>query len=601
MQHMKIAGACALTVMMLCSPAAAQITIMPGGVDGGPLRMPPGREMKTGTGRIKGRVITADTGAPVRRAQVRVTGTDIMPKIATTDNDGSYEIKDLPAGRFTVTVTKSGFVNVGYGQRRPFEAPRPIELGEAQALDKADIVMPRGSAINGRITDEFGEPIADVVVTAMRSTWQNGRRRLQSAGRTATTNDLGQYRIYGLPPGEYYVSASLRGAQEMVVAEMAVMATVVGGPQPDSPRSGYSPTYYPGTPNGNEAQKLAVAIGQEAQNIDFGLVGVRLVRVSGQVIGSDGRPMEGISVSTAPRSAADAGFLTLPGGSGRTDKNGNFTLNGVAPGDYTLNARGSTVMSSGDGDRMVFTMTRVVGGPGGDGQNEFGSVPLTVGAEDVSNVVIVTSKGATVQGRLVWEGGNKPTANTVRITAASADGEPGLAMLGGSGSVTAEGTFELKGLAGQRLFRVANVPAGWVLKAVTANGQDVTDTGLDIKGTETITNLEVVLTNRLTELAGTVKAGNEPALDYTVVIFSDDPQKWTVPQTRHIVSARPSQDGKFQLKNLPAGGYYAVALEYIPQGDWFDPEVLERLRSKASRFTLEDGGKELLDLRLESM
>ena len=600
MQHMKIASACALSLVMLCSSAAAQVTILPGGPEGGPMRMPPGREMKTGTGQIKGRVVTPDTGAPVRRAQVRISGTDIMTKVATTDNEGAFSFKDLPAGRFTVTATKSGFVTVGYGQRRPFEAGRPIELREAQVLERADIVMPRGSAINGRITDEFGEPIADVVVTAMRQSWQNGRRRLQSAGRTATTNDLGQYRIYGLPPGEYYVSASMRGTQEMMVTEMAMVATVVGGPQPDSPRSGYAPTYYPGTPNGSEAQKLAVAIGQEAQNIDFGLLGVRLVKVSGQVVGSDGRPMEGVSVSTSPRNAAEAGFMMSPLGGARTDKNGNFTLNGVAPGDYTLNARGSTVMTTGDGDRMVFTMTRVAGG-GGDGQNEFGAVPLSVGAEDIANVVIVTSKGATATGRVVWEGGAKPTSNTLRITAASADADAGMALLGGSSSVTAEGTFEIKGLAGHRIFRVANVPAGWLLKAVTINDQDITDTGLEIKGSDAINNLEVVLTARSTEVNGTVKAGNDPATDYTVVIFSEDSQKWVVPQTRHIHSARPNQEGRFQLKNLPAGSYYAVALEYIATGDWFDPEVLERLKSKATRFTLQEGVPETLDLRLESM
>ena len=600
MQHMKIASACALSLVMLCSSAAAQVTILPGGPEGGPMRMPPGREMKTGTGQIKGRVVTPDTGAPVRRAQVRISGTDIMTKVATTDNEGAFSFKDLPAGRFTVTATKSGFVTVGYGQRRPFEAGRPIELREAQVLERADIVMPRGSAINGRITDEFGEPIADVVVTAMRQSWQNGRRRLQSAGRTATTNDLGQYRIYGLPPGEYYVSASMRGTQEMMVTEMAMVATVVGGPQPDSPRSGYAPTYYPGTPNGSEAQKLAVAIGQEAQNIDFGLLGVRLVKVSGQVVGSDGRPMEGVSVSTSPRNAAEAGFMMSPLGGARTDKNGNFTLNGVAPGDYTLNARGSTVMTSGDGDRMVFTMTRVSGG-GGDGQNEFGAVPLSVGAEDIANVVIVTSKGATATGRVVWEGGAKPTSNTLRITAASADADAGMALLGGSSSVTAEGTFEIKGLAGHRIFRVANVPAGWLLKAVTLNDQDITDSGLEIKGSDAINNLEVVLTARSTEVNGTVKAGNDPATDYTVVIFSEDSQKWLVPQTRHIHSARPNQEGRFQLKNLPAGSYYAVALEYIATGDWFDPEVLERLKSMATRFTLQEGVPETLDLRLESM
>jgi hypothetical protein len=110
-----------------------------------------------------------------------------------------------------------------------------------------------------------------------------------------------------------------------------------------------------------------------------------------------------------------------------------------------------------------------------------------------------------------------------------------------------------------------------------------------------------VLTARTTEVNGTVKAGNDPATDYTVVIFSEDSQKWVVPQTRHIHSARPNQDGRFQLKNLPAGTYYAVALEYIATGDWFDPEVLERLKSKATRFTVQEGVPETLDLRLESM
>lgn len=596
MQHMKIGSACALVMAMLCGPAAAQVTILPAGPEG--LRMPPGREMKTGTGRIKGRVLTPDTGAPVRRAQVRVTGPDILPKVATTENDGSFEFKDLPAGRFTVTATKSGYVTVGFGQRRPFEAPRPIDLRDGQVLERADIVMPRGSAINGRITDEFGEPVADVVVTAMRSVWQNGRRRLQSAGRTATTNDLGQYRIYGLPPGEYYVSATLRGSQEMIVSEMAVRATFVGGQQADGPRSGYSPTYYPGTANGNDAQKLSIAIGQEAQNVDFGLLGVRLLKVSGQVIGSDGRPMEGVSVSASPRNAAETA-VPLPGATGRTDANGNFTLSGVPPGEYTLNARGAIVMTSSEGDRTVFTMTRVTG-PGGDGQNEFGSVPLSVGGEDVANVVIVTTKGATASGRVVWEGGSKPTVNTLRVTAAAVDGDIPLPGLGGSSSVTAEGTFEIRGLAGHRLFRVANVPAGWTLKAVTLNGQDITDAGLEIKGSESISGLEVVLTNKLSHVTGSVKSGTEPAQDYTVVIFSDDPQKWVLPQPRHIFSARPSQDGTFEVRNLPAGSYYAVALEYIAQGDWFDPDVLERLKGRATRFTLDEGRTETLDLLLES-
>jgi protocatechuate 3,4-dioxygenase beta subunit len=604
MRMMKIAGAFVLSAAM-AAPADAQITVLPAG-GGEPIQMPqPGRQMKTGTARIKGRLVAAETGAPIRRAQVRVSGSEILPKSATTDNDGAYEFRDLPAGRFTINATKSGWVSVGYGQTRPFESPKPIELMDGQLLDKADITMPRGSVIAGRVLDEFGEPVADAAVSAMRSTWSNGRRRLQATGRTATTNDLGQYRIYGLPPGDYFVSASLRGTQEMMVTEMAMVAMSVSSTgASESPRSGYAPTYYPGTPNGNEAQKVSLAVGQETQNTDFALVPVRLVRISGSVIGSDGRPLEGVMVSAMPRTAAIGSIIFPSGGSGRTDKNGNFTLHGVAPGDYTLNARTTNIMTSdrsGEGDRMVFTMTRTVGPGGGDGQSESGSVPLSVSGEDLSNVIITTSKGTTASGRIVYEGESKPTANTLRISAASADGEGPLALLGGSTSVTADGTFELKGLAGHRIFRVANLPAGWLLKAVRVNGTDITDNGTEIRPGEPLSGLEIVLSSKTTEVTGAVKAGSDPASDYTVVIFSEDPAKWTAPMTRHIASARPNQQGRFEVKNLPAGSYYAVALEYIPQGDWNDPEVLDRLKSKATRFSLAEGETQTLDLKLEGM
>lgn len=602
LRMMKLAGVLGLSAVFSL-PMAAQITVIPGG-GGGPIQMPPpGREFKTGTGRIKGRLVAADTGGPVRRAQVRLSGQDVMPKSVATDNEGRFEFKDLPAGAFTINATKSGYVTVSFGQKRPFEPGKPIELVDGQLVDNADITMPRGSVIAGRITDEFGDPIADTVVTAMRSTWSNGRRRLQSAGRTATTNDLGQYRIYGLPPGEYFVSATLRGSQEMMVMEMAVMAVRTATPAggfADGPTSGYAPTYYPGTPDVAEAQKLTLAVGQEAQNTDFGLVPVRLVKISGSVINSEGRPAEGVVVSATPRSTGDGNFI-MGGNSARTDKNGNFTLTGVAPGDYTLNARTTQIISSsGEGGSMQFTMTRTIGPGGSESAQESGSLPLSVSGEDMSNVIVVTTKGATATGKVVYEGGSKPTVNTLRISAAALEQENPLALMGGSSSVTADGTFELRGLAGPRIFRVANVPAGWVLKAVTLNGADITDTGVDIKSGEAISGLEVVLTSRTTEVNGGVKVGNDPATDYTVVLFSDDPDKWRVPMPRHIATGRPNQQGRFQVKNLPAGSYYAVAVEYIAQGDWNDPDVLDRLKTRATRFSIDEGDVKTLELRLES-
>src|SRR5215472_1353639 len=269
----------ALSLLVVpAAPAAAQEvqqqTIRIQTSDTGPVNMlPPGREPKTGTAVLRGRIVAGDTGSPVRRAQVRISGPDIGSKTALTDNQGRYEFKDLPAGRFNVSVTKSGYVTMQYGQSRPFEPGRPIELVDAQLMDKADVALPRGGVLAGRVVDETGEAVADADVTAMRMQFQNGKRRLVPAGRNAMTNDLGQFRVYGLPPGEYYVSASLRNMTTMIAD---IMGTAASGPTGSNQSSGYASTYYPATPNPAEAQRVTLAVGQELSSVDIQLQPVRL-------------------------------------------------------------------------------------------------------------------------------------------------------------------------------------------------------------------------------------------------------------------------------------------------------------------------------------
>jgi hypothetical protein len=564
------------------------------------------RQFKTGTGRIRGRVLSSDGSAPLRRAQVRISGTEVAPKAALTDADGRYEFRELPAGRFTLTATKSGHVSVQYGQTRPFESGRPIELADKQALDNADIAMPRGSVITGRIVDEFGEPLADVTVNAMRQSWSNGRRRLMPApGRTGQTNDLGQFRIFGLPPGDYYVSATLRGAGlEMMAMEMEVM--MVGpasgaGPTASMPKSGYAPTYFPGTPNASDAQRITLPAGQESPSVDFGLVPVKLSRITGIVMGSDGKPLEGSMLNLTPASRNE---LTLPLGLGsaRSGKDGSFTINNVAPGDYLLQARGMQIMMTsapGGGDAtMVFRTASMAGG----GESEFGSQPLSVGGEEVANVILMTSKGTTATGRVTFEGGDKPASlNSIRIMSLATDADGPIALGGGGGAspLKEDGTFELKGLAGMRLIRLAGAPQGWIVKSVRLNGQDITDTGTEFKPGEAVSGLEVVLTSRTTSVSGGVTAGDGDAIkDYTVVVFSDSPEHWRLPMTRYVQGTRPNQEGRFQIQNLPPGSYYAIAVDYVPQGEWGDPELLERLRAKARRFSVDEGQTQTLDLKL---
>jgi hypothetical protein len=166
--------------------------------------------------------------------------------------------------------------------------------------------------------------------------------------------------------------------------------------------------------------------------------------------------------------------------------------------------------------------------------------------------------------------------------------------------VKPDGTFELRGLSGARLIRAMGLPQGWMLKSVQVNGVDVTDTGLEFKPGEALTGVDVVLTSRVTELSGTVKGPSGSAVtDYTLVVFSDDPQRWTLPGSRYVNGTRPDQDGRFRVRDLPPGGYYAVAADYIAQGEWGDPEQLDRLKAQATRFTLGDGESRTLDLKMK--
>ena len=577
-----------------------QIQINPGDA---PLQfLPPGRQPKTGTGSLRGRVVASDTGSVVRRAQVRISSADIGTKTAFTDAQGRYEFKDLPAGRFNVSVSKAGFVTMQYGQNRPFEPGRPIELADAQALDKADVALPRGSAVSGRILDEFGEPVADAQVTAMRMQYAGGRRRLVPSGRASTTNDLGQFRLFGLPPGEYYVSASMRSVDTMVMD----MLGAAGGPNGSNNGSGYASTYYPGTPSPGEAQRLALSLGQEMSAVDIQLQPVKLARITGVATSSDGKPMSGALVMLMPTMKEAIAFL--PGGTSRTDKDGRFTLSNVAPGEYSLQIQSMAALMNAATQAMS-----LMGGsdatpssaPQAPTEREFVQANVTVAGDDITGLIVTGMHGAKATGRIVFEGGDKPDKiSTLRLIATPTDNDnmPAAASVFGAASVKDTGAFEIDSLVGGRSFRIINLPKGWNFKEVAHDGTDVTDKGYDFKPGETVENFEIVLTTRQQAVSGTVADRNgDPAKDYTVVVFTDDQQKWNLPNSRWMSSARADQQGQFKIADLPAGSYLAVAVDYVEQGEWRDPEWLTRAAKTATKFTLEEGNTKNLTLKLGGM
>ena len=522
---------------------------------------------------MRGQIVAADSGAPIRRAQVRVFSPEAQGgRIATTDAQGRFEFKELVGGRYTMTASKGGFVSLQFGQRRPSESGTPIELADGQTLDKLSIALPRGSVLGGRITDEFGEPVANATVVAFRYGYAAGARRLMpiaSANSRDTTDDLGQYRLFGLPPGEYFVSASLRTGGGEVTDPM--------GGEP----SGYAGTYYPGTPNIAEASRVTLAVSQENTSVSFGLIATRLVRVAGQVMSSDGSPASNAMVMFMP--GAGAGRAALQGGSGgRTDQTGVFKLTNVAPGRYQVQAR-----------------------TGMRGDGEMAKMDLVVGAEDVDGLLLITAPGARATGVVVSDSGDPLDFRAQQMQIASrpavVDAQP---MPGGGGGaqgrVNDDWTFELVNLTDARFIR-ANTPQGWTLKSVFLNGQDITDVPMEFPPGQTVTGLQVVLSKKITALSGLVTdAKGKPALDATVVVFPADEKLWTY-QSRFIKAARPDQDGKYQIPALPAStDYLLVAVQGLEDGQAGDPEFLATIKDLGEKFALGDGETKAVDVKLST-
>lgn len=532
-----------------------------------------------GTAIIRGRIVAADTGTPVRRAQIRATAADIRAsRLATTDAQGQFELKDLAAGRWTLTASKAGFMTLRYGQRRPFEAGSPIEIADGQLMERANFALPRGAAITGHVFDEFGDPVAGARVQVLRYQMVQGTRRL-APGAGDQSDDTGAFRIYGLAPGEYYVSAVLRAG--------------MGGPggADDPGDTSYAATYYPGTGNVSEAQRLMLGIGQEQPNVNFALQPVRTVRISGTAVTSTGAPLSNGMIRLVSADAS-GGFFGFGGNAGRVRPDGTFTITNVTPGAYTLiAATGFGGFGFGGGGRR--------GGPSEDEQ-EFASIPVAVGNEDLAGVSVATGRGATLTGTIVRAEGSTGTLNTSAIQVVPQSAQPQPGPFGPRPTAAAsDGTFELRNLTGQRYIRINGLPQDWMLQSIMLSSVDVTDSPLEFRGGERVSGLQIVVSDKVSELNGKVAtAKGEPTKDYTVVVFPEDPATWAFP-SRYLRSARPDQQGLFKIRGLPPDDrYLAVAVDYLEDGEGTDPQFLEQIKDRAARFALAAGDMKAIDLKL---
>jgi hypothetical protein len=535
---------------------------------GGPVRDAQQDPQKTGTAALSGRVTEAENGKPVRRALVRASSQETpQGRTVSTDPDGRWVLKGLPAGSYTVGVSKGGFVDLAYGQKRPFEAGKRLELAEAQTIDKLDVSLPRAGVITGRVFDEFGDPVTGARVTAQRYRYMGGQRRLTMMAPGDSTDDIGQFRLHGLSPGEYVVSAQMSPGIMMF------------GQSDD--RVGYATTFYPGTAVQTEAQRVTVTVGRETDQINIAMASSRVATISGTAVSASGKPIvRGMLMLMA---MSPGGSMMSMGTSLKPD--GSFLFSSVAPGEYRVQ-----VQHSPSQDEPIMSSLTAT---------EIGSVVVNVTGRDVTGLTIVTSPGATATGKIVFEGAANPPVTPAALNVVGGPVEFNSMMMGGGAArVRDDWTFEAKGLLERRRFRVNSPPPGWYLKSVTHESTDITDSGMEFKEGQTVSGIEIVLTQRVSDLTGAVQDSRaRPVTDYAVVAFSTDSTKWGY-MTRYIRAIRPNQDGRFSAKGLPPDDYYVVALDYLESGEENDPEQLEKWKGSATRVTIADGEQKTLTLKL---
>jgi Carboxypeptidase regulatory-like domain len=539
----------------------------------------------TPTGRLTGRVVAADTGRPIKRARVFINASELQGgRGALTDDAGVFDFTELPAGRYTVTVSKSGFVSLSYGQRRPLQAGTPLQLNDGQQLRNVDFQLPRGSVIGGRVLDEDGEAMPGVIVRVMRYQYLQGDRRLVPAG-TAQTDDKGQYRVWGLMPGDYYINAIARGGfggpfgpggrgGGVFPGGGRGAAFAGGGSETDSVN--YAPTFYPGVPTLNDAKPVAVGLSQELLDLNFSMQLVPMARLTGRVTNPDGSPTTSGQVNLMLDAGGRGNQIGANFG-GRIQWDGAFTINGVPPGRYLLRARGD--------DTEV---------------PQFATLPLTINGADVTDVTVVLTGGATLSGTVAFPSAatSPPDPTQFRITAPAT--EAGFVGPQPNARLDKDGHFVLAGVpAGQHLIRSAGNARGWSLKSVTVGGRDVTDVPIELRSGETVGNITIVYTDKVNEITGTVADDRgTPASEYTVLAFSTDASLWRA-QSRQIATARPDQTGQYRIRTLPPGEYYIVTVDPAEQGEWFEPTYLEEHRIGAQRVTLTEGDSKTVDFRVK--
>ena len=491
-------------------------------------------------------------GAPLRKAHLSLKSVDDPNRVigAVTDADGRFALRAIDPGPYRLTVSRVGFVTQEYGQRKPNTPGAVLTLHPGQELKDLIFRLIPASVISGRIFDDDGEPLPSVVVEAFRQVYSEGKRSRTTTSRVET-NDLGEYRLHGLPPGRYFVSSvyptwSRSGGED-------------DSSSAEAQAEGYAPLYYPGTPDASKATPITIKPGEEISSIDILMRKVAVHQIRGYVYNQvTHKHGQGVNLFLLPKT--NSSEWDFPNSVDVRKPDGSFVIPEVLPGSYML-------ISFWADDEVQYVNQQMI----------------DVGNADLDGIAVVVAPGIDIAGRIIWDGNPSYEKDELMVLPQPV-GIP----------------FEIRGqvrVASNNLFTLKRVGEGTYRAAVTGMSRDSYIKEVKygeasaIKDGFTVTRgepstLEIIISSRGARLQGTVvDADGLPLPGLSVVLV---PELSRRENYQLYKTQTTDQYGHFDLRGIAPGDYKVFSWEEVEPDSWQDPEFLKPFEDQGQVITLHD-------------
>ncbi len=595
---------------------------------------------------LQGLVLESGSNNPISNATLELVSTGGVAAaraLAVSSNDGGFTFRGLRPGQYSLTVTRPGYLRAQYGQHGP-NSPASMITINGQGVANVRLSMLRAASISGHVYDESGAPAVNAQLHAWRISYKDGWR-LPVPVASQMTNDLGEYRLFGLPPGEYYVSAQvdplihIRSPASISIAAVAPGAAILSPgpgmfsaildpvfPRPE-PRVEMAPVYFGGTTNEYSATPLHVRQGSDLKAIEIVAKRTPAVSVTGVVLGLDSKPY---APNAGARATGTPTIITGPNG-----ERIQVILNGAPPGGASVvvtpavnpmflatpaitvlggvlsvapltpaltNAMGqfrTGALSPGD-----YLLTAIANDP--QGQRSFAQSSVNVQGASPSDVTLSLEPAWEIQGRISVEGIAADAApDLTRLSVRAANTITPLADALPS-TPSASGMFTLKNVIGgsyvitvspvSNIFASVTPAAPWqnaYVKSIRLGNIDVLENGMRLVSPP-VNPLEIVIAASGGSLRGVVRDSSRTAVpNATVVLVPDESNRHRKDLFR---SALADASGSYHIEGLPPGNYKLFAWEDVEPQLWHDPAFMRAYEDLGKALAVAEGSSQTVEL-----